>query len=565
MVRRLHLPAFERWIIVGLLVGVISGLAGVILSEAIKLFSTEIFYPVTGVDLYSTHVQGKLYLVPIMMVLGGLASGILTSRFAPEAEGHGTDSVIEALHRKAAHIAARVPIIKIIASTFILGTGGSAGKEGPIALTGAGFASVLSEKMGLALPERRLMVLSGMAGGLSAVFKAPLGSMIFALEVPYKRDVELEAIVPIAISSVTAYAIAVYIEGVSRLFSITTFGFVSLELLPYFILLGIILGLMARLYVRVFYGIRDWFKTLDIPSYTKPALGALLASLVILLYPQAMGQGYPWLQEAIDGKLAVTVLLLGAFAKMLSSSFSVASGGSGGVFAPTLTIGGFIGGAMGVLLGGTPEYTAAFTIVGMIGFLAGAGKVPLASIVMIAEMTGGYHLIVHSLVAVTLAYLVSGSESIYEKQVDTRAESPYFLSEISAKILSQIRVKEVMSTEVITVTPGDSLRSVLELIISTGHMGFPVVENSRVVGIITQSDILRVKLSELDRTLVKDVMTKNIIYVLPNDSLDSALKKLLRYGVGRLPVVESKETMKLVGIITKKDIIKAYEELRTLM
>ncbi len=562
---RLRTNVYERWILVGLLIGVVSGLSGVVLSLLIKEFSLRLFYPVTGIDLYSASRGGKLLLIPPLMILGGLASGLLTSRFAPEAEGHGTDSVIESFHRKGAKIRGRVPIVKIIASTFILGTGGSAGKEGPIALTGAGFASVLSEKLRLTLPERRLMVLSGMAGGLSAVFKAPLGSMIFALEVPYKRDVELEAIVPIAISSVTAYAIAVYIEGVQRLFTIHLPHIVSLYYLPHFALLGIILGLLARFYVRVFYGIRDLFSRLSAPAYLKPAVGAAIASMVAIVFPQAMGQGYPWLQQAIYGKLGLEILLLGAFAKILTTSFSVASGGSGGVYAPTITIGGFIGGALGILVTHDPQVVAAFTIVGMISFLAGAGKVPLAAIVMVSEMTGGYQLIVHALAAVSLSYLVSGQETIYEKQVDTRAESPYFLSEISSKLLTQIKVKEIMTSRVVTVGPDESLRKVLDLVASTGHLGFPVVEDGKVIGMITQSDVLRVRFRRLDKTLVRDVMSRNVLYVFPEDTVDKALRLLIRFGVGRLPVVESRETMRLVGIITKKDIIKAYEELRSMM
>jgi CIC family chloride channel protein len=562
---RLRMPIYERWLFVGFIVGIVSGLAGVTLSYLIKWFSLYVFYPISGINLYSTSTSGKFYYLPLLMFLGGLASGILTTKYAPEAEGHGTDSVIEAIHRKGARIRSAVPIVKMIASTLIIGTGGSAGKEGPIALTGAGFASVLSDKLGLTLPERRLMVLSGMAGGLSAVFKAPLGSMIFALEVPYRRDMELEAIVPIAISSVTAYAIAVYVEGVGRIFSLVPLHFISLAYIPHFVLLGVILGLFARFYVRIFYGVRDWFKSLRISPYLKPALGAIIASGIIILAPQAIGQGYPWAQSAIYGRLPLEVLLIGALAKILATSFSIGSGGSGGVFAPTITVGGFVGGAMGLLFSNDPQVIAAFTIVGMISFLAGAGKVPLAAIVMVAEMTGGYQLIVHALAAVTLAYLSSGSETIYEKQVDTRAESPYFLSEISSKILSQMKVKEIMSREVITVSPDDTLRRVLELITKTGHLGFPVVENDKVVGIITQSDVLRISFSQMDKLRVKDVMSKNIIVALPEESVDIALRRLVRFGIGRLPVVESRETMKLIGIITKKDIIRAYESLREMM
>ncbi len=567
-VRRLRfkLPSLEKWVILGVMIGVVSGLAGVVLSKAISLISEYAFAKYTGIDLNTGQIVSISILTPFIVALGGLLSGILTYRFAPEAEGHGTDAVIEALHWRAAVIKPRVPLVKLTASSILIGLGGSAGKEGPIALIGAGFGSALSEKLHLTSAERRMMVLAGMAGGISAVFKAPLGAMLFALEVPYKRDMEIEAVLPLGVSSIVAYVISISLTGVEPLFTLpgvkvsTTVSGIS-----YYALLGIILGLTARLYVRVFYTVRDIFKKLSVNPMVKPAIGGLVTGAIGMMLPQVLGQGYPFLQQAMYGKVAWTVMLAAALGKILANSFSVASGGSGGVFAPSLFIGGMMGGALAKLYTNDPSIIAASTVVGMAAFFAGAGKVPFTSIVIVAEMTRGYELIVPSIIAVTLSYVIAGQETIYEKQVDTRTDSPFFLKELGEKLLRQIKVKEIMTREVVTVKPNWTLRRVIELIAKTHHMGFPVVEDSRVVGIITQSDVLRVRFEELDKVRVRDVMSKNVVAVLPHDSLEEALRKMLRYGIGRLPVVESYETMKLVGIVTKKDIVKAYEELRFLM
>ncbi len=567
MMRRLRLrvPDVEKWFALGILVGIVSGFAGVVLSKAIHYITEYAFTSYTGVDL-NTGVIGKIKLtLPFIVALGGLASGVLTYRFAPEAEGHGTDSVIEAIHWKAAYIKARVPIVKIAASSALIGLGGSAGKEGPIALIGAGFGSVLAEKLRLTTSERRMMVLAGVAGGISAVFKAPLGAMLFALEVPYKRDVELEAILPLGISSIVAYIISISILGATPLFKIPRVGVTSINQLALYALLGVIVGLAARLYVRVFYGVRDLFKRLNVNPVAKPTIGALVTGLIGLVLPQALGQGYPFLQKAMWGELPWFIMVAAALGKILTNSFSVATGGSGGVFAPSLFIGGMLGGALAKLYTNDPVVIASFTVVGMAAFFAGAGKVPFTSIIIVAEMTKGYELIVPSVIAVTLSYVVAGGDTIYEKQVDTRADSPFFIKELGDKLLKQIRVREIMTRNVVTVKPGDTLRRVVELIAKTHHMGYPVVEDGRVVGIITQSDILRYRLEELDKVKVKEAMSRNVIAVLPDTTIDEALRKIIKFGVGRLPVVESYETMKLIGIITKRDIVRAYEELRRAM
>ncbi len=564
---KLHakLPSLEKWVVLGAIVGVIAGVSGVVLTVSIERVA-GIVESIGGLDHVEGDTVNPTLALPFLVALGGLISGILTSKFAPEAEGHGTDSVIEALHWRGSHIRSRVPLVKLAASSALIGFGGSAGKEGPIALMGAGLASWLADLLKLTRAERRALVLAGVAGGISAVFRAPLGALLFALEVPYKRDMETEVVLPLGISSIVAYVVSILLLGERKLLWIPEVSVNYPEDLALYALLGIIAGLLARLYVRIFYSVRDFMKAVGFPAWFRPMLGGLVAGFIGLLLPHTLGQGYPFLEKAIWGELPLEMLAAGLVGKMLTNAFSVASGGSGGVFAPSLFIGGMLGAFFAKLYTAEPGVIAAFAVVGMASFFAAAGKVPFTSIIIVAEITEGYDLIIPSVIAVSLSYVVSGSDSIYESQVETRSDSPYFLREISTKLLRTMRVEEIMTRDVVTVSPEDTLRRVVELIAETHHTGFPVVDRSgRVVGIITQSDVLRYKFSELDKVKVSEAMSRNIIAVLPSSTVEEALHKILRYGIGRLPVVNSYEEMKLVGIVTKKDVVRAYETIRSIL
>jgi len=564
---RLHakLPSLEKWVILGTIVGIAAGLSGVVLTVAIESIA-PIVEKLGGLDHVEGDTVSPTLLLPLLVAIGGLISGMLTSCFAPEAEGHGTDSVIEAIHWRGAHIRGRVPLVKLAASSALIGLGGSAGKEGPIALMGAGLGSWLAEKLKLTRAERRVLVLAGVAGGISAVFRAPLGALLFALEVPYKRDMETEIVLPLGISSIVAYVVSLLILGERKLLWIPSVTVHYPTDLLYYAILGLAAGGLARLYVKIFYGVRDFLKKSSIPPWLRPAVGGLAAGLVGLLLPHTLGQGYPFLEKAIRGEFPLEMLAAGIIGKMLTNAFSVASGGSGGVFAPSLFIGGMLGALFAQLYTTDQSVVAAFAVVGMASFFAAAGKVPFTSILIVAEITEGYDLIIPSLIAVSLSYVVSGSDSIYESQVDTRSDSPYFLREISTKLLRTMKVGEIMTRDVVTVIPNDTLKKVIELIAETHHTGFPVVdEDGRIVGIITQSDVLRYRFSELDKVKVKDAMSRNVIAVLPSSTVEEALHKMLRYGIGRLPVVNNYREMKLVGIVTKKDVVRAYETIRSIL
>jgi chloride channel protein, CIC family len=371
-----------------------------------------------------------LLLIPIATTLGGLISGLLVYNFAPEVEGHGTDTVVKAFHRTGGFIRARVAPLKLVASAITIGSGGAAGREGPTALIGAGVGSIYATLGHRKDEERSLLLLMGMAAGLSAIFRSPIGAAFFAVEVLYgSMEFEVGALLYTMLASVVAYAVNGFFVGWSPLFK---FPVGQLHLKPesyfWFGVLGLVSGAAATLLPEVFYRLRDVFRGLPWPPWLNPALGGLGVGLLAFKLPQILGGGYGWIQEAIDGRLALQLLVILAFAKIIAFALTVSSGGSGGVFAPSLFVGAMLGGA---LSSATHLPAAMFVVVGMVAVFGAAAHVPVAALVMVTEMTGGYELLPAAAFAVLLSYLVQTRlseplkyHSLYEAQVLGRAQSP---------------------------------------------------------------------------------------------------------------------------------------------
>ncbi len=372
-----------------------------------------------------------LWMIPVVTTAGGLVVGILTEWLAPEAEGHGTDAVIKSFHRADGLVRARVPFVKLIASAITIGSGGVAGREGPMALITGGVGSWYATVTRRTGKERRLLLLVGMAAGISAIFRSPIGAAILAVEIPY-LDMEFEpgALLYTAIGAIVAYAVNGLVVGFEPLFRFSTLN----EQLPHpvdygvYVVLGVVAGIVAAVVPHFFYGGRDFFRRLPVPAWVRPAIGGLLTGLLALVVPKVIGGGYGWMQQAIDGRLALGTLAALVVAKAVAMTFTVSSGGSGGVFAPTLFIGAMLGGALAAAL---HMPFAPLVIVGMAAVFAGAAHVPIATMMMVTEMTGGYGLLVPATLAVVLSYLIQvrltrGSKvrGLYEAQVTSRADSP---------------------------------------------------------------------------------------------------------------------------------------------
>jgi CIC family chloride channel protein len=432
--------------VVGL--GIIGALAARVFTWMLRLCSTIFLkwiagyqppgLPNDGGALQATIGTHGLWLIPLSTTLGGLLSGLLVYLFAPEAEGHGTDAAVAAFHRTAGYIRARVAPIKMVASAITIGSGGSAGREGPIALITAGVGSVYATLLKRSEQERSILLLAGMAAGLAAIFRTPIGTAVFAIEVLYGgMEFETSALLYTLVASGVAYSVNGIFVGFKPLFSLSFATAPQLSQYGWYLAMGACAGVVASVLPSAFYGMRDAFKKLPIPTWTKPGLGGLGVGLLALELPQVLGGGYGWIQLAMRGELALKLLLILVGAKLLAFALTVSSGGSGGVFAPSLFVGAMLGGACATLFHQPP---AIFVVVGMAAVFGAAARVPIATMLMVTEMAGGYQLLVPAGFAVMVSYLLQVQlsrgwryGSLYEAQVPLREDSP-------AHYLDHIRV-----------------------------------------------------------------------------------------------------------------------------
>jgi CIC family chloride channel protein len=393
-----------------------------------------------------------LWLIPAVTTLGGLLSGFLVYRFAPEAEGHGTDAAVNAFHRHEGVIRPRVAPIKMLASAITIGSGGAAGREGPIALITATIGSFYARLTHHTEEQRRLLLLAGMAAGLSAIFRSPMGTGVFAIEVLYgNMEFEVGALLYTMCSSAVAYAVNGLFVGFRPLFLIPAIATPVLKDYASYAVLGVAAGLIGTLLPVVFYEVRDFFRMLPVPLWTKPAVGGLGVGLLALWLPQVLQGGYGWIQLAINGQIALRILLIPIFAKIVAFALTVSSGGSGGVFAPSLFVGAMLGGSFAILLHQPP---AVFVVVGMAAVFGAAARVPIATMLMVTEMAGGFHLLVPAGMAVMISYLLQGRlscrlkyRSLYEGQVPTRRDSPAHYLEHIQIALSLLGKRDLPFTE----------------------------------------------------------------------------------------------------------------------
>ncbi len=505
-----------------------------------------------------------LFLLP---AIGGLLSGLIVYTWAPEAEGHGTDAFIDAFHNKQGYIRTRVPFIKGVTSIITMATGGSAGREGPIAQIGAGIGSWLGRVFKLGVRERRLMLLAGCAGGLGAIFRAPLGGALTSIEVLYKEDFEAEGIILSIISSVVAYAIFTSVFGHQAIFEIPQVQFATPLEFIFYALLALLCTPFGYLYVKVFYGLRDhFFRKLPLKRALIPALGGLLVGIIGLWKPQILSGGYGAIQQALRGEFPALLMLTLAGLKILATSFTISSGGSGGVFGPSLFIGAMLGGAVGQVshewfphIVGHP---GAFALVGMGAFFAGVAKAPIGALLMVCEMTGGYSLVVPLMFTSVVAILLSQKWSLYEKQLLNKFHSPAHRSDTIINILQTMKVRSVLRKDIpVAFLPEDMTFAALKRFLTKSRESFfPVVDDSyHLRGILCLSDIREIMFEDsLSDLLVVGELASAPVSVKADDNLYDALILFLQTGYGQVPV-EDKESG-VIGILRLEDLMESYHQ-----
>ena len=562
-----------------IIVGIISGIGAILFYTLLSRLSHVVlqlganYYPPepAGETSAFEYLGGSIrwWILIVAPAVGGLISGILVFTFAPEAEGHGTDAVIESFHHKQGLIRKRVPFIKAISSIITIGTGGSAGREGPIAQIGAGVGSSLATTFRLSDDERRTLMLSGAAGGIGAIFRSPLGGALFAIEVLYKRDFEAKALIPALVSSIVAYSIFSAKFGWGLMFDTPHYVFSHPVELLFYGVFGLVCAGVGIVYIKVFYGMREhFFQRIPIMPQLRPAIGGLMVGLVGAFAPHILASGYGYLQQAMHGELKIQFMLLAMVLKILATSFTISSGGSGGVFAPSLFIGGMLGGAFGQISAHFfPELISsptAFVLVGMGAFFAGAAKVPISSMIMVSEMTGGYQLLAPMMLSSSTAYLANSRSTLYEKQVNRMADSPAHMGDFTIDVLDTMVVEQAFrsATDIPRIKEGTHLSDLQSLFAERNESYFPVVDDqSTIVGILSLSNARKVFFEEEMGHLViaQDLMTPAVT-VTPAESLRSALKKCLDYEYGQLFVVDYQDERRILGLLSHEDIIQAYNK-----
>jgi len=570
-------PRPLRLLALGVLVGCVSGLGAVVFDALLGLALAWFVHAPLGyaepargaaAEAVARAASSRSLLWLCVPAAGALLSGLVVFLVAPEAEGHGTDAMIEAFHHRGGHIRKRVPAVKIVASALTIGSGGSAGKEGPIAQIGSGFGSAVASALRLKPKERRIMVLAGAAGGIGAIFQAPLGAALFAPEVLYREtEFEYEAILPCIISSIVAYSVFSSIRGrYAIFFPGPVDAALPRELLPY-ALFGVVCAAVGRLYIEVFYGLRNrFFRRIPLPRIVVPALGGLFVGAIALFFPQVTDGGYGWVQAAMEGKIFWGTMALLALLKIAATACTIGSGGSGGVFGPSVFIGAMLGGAFGFLGHAVaPEWVVnpnSFVLVGIGGFFAGVAKVPVASVIMACEMSSSYTLLVPLMLVSSVSYLLLGRHGLYEKQAVSRLASPAHLTDFAGGLLEKILVRDAMS-------PGEPLclpeempfEEVVRSVTGSRQLHFPVVDREgRMTGIVSINDIREFLFEEeIGRLVVaRDVATASVVCAYPEETLKTALEKMAAIGVDELPVTEGPDRRRIVGFLSKRDIVDYY-------
>ncbi len=583
------------------LVGIVAGLGGIVFSaagQAVVQFSLEgvAGYHAAGPDgevrfpwIPTLSAPFNPWMLLVVPTIGGLLSGLLVYRFAPEAEGHGTDAAIAAYHEHQGYIRPRVPLIKLLASALTIGSGGSGGREGPIAQIGAGFGSLLGGLLGFRPEERRVLLASGMGAGIAAIFRAPLAGTLFAAEIMYcSPEFESEVILPTGLASVVSYCtfgvLAVWLGGTTTpwrpLFTTSSsLLFTSAwELLPYSVL-AIWMAVLAMLYVRTFYAINHLFEGLRIPRALRPAVGAAMAGATgLAIFFAAGGQqaalsvlsfGYGVLQHGLRDEisLSATVLLAIAAGKILTTSLTIGSGGSGGVFGPSMVIGGCAGGSLGVFVHGlwpsAVPHPGAFVILGMAGFFAAAAKTPFSTLVIVSEMTGDYRLLLPALWVCTLAFLLSDEEPLYRSQVPSRALSPAHRGECAREILAGLQVKQFLEAGagITTLRANDSLTKVVASFDGEPNTVLPVVSpDGAFLGVVVQDEVhLATKAGAASSWLLAaDLMRSDVRPLHPDDHLDLGMQLFAENDLPVLPVVDGSHQNRVIGLVRRSDLSKAY-------
>ncbi|MCB8927954.1 MAG: chloride channel protein [Ardenticatenaceae bacterium] len=547
-------------VLIALIVGVGTGLGAVVfvwLLRQISQFTKQL-------QLWTGDVLGLV----LAMGVGGLIVGFIVNQWAKEAKGHGVPEVMEALALRGGRIRPRVASIKVLASSLTIGTGGSAGREGPIVQVGSALGSTIAQLLHFSADRTRTLVACGSAAGIAATFNAPIAGAIFALEVILGKFT-VSYFGAVVISSVAASVIGRAFLSDRPAFTVPAYPFQFQEL-PIYVVLGVLAALVAVLFIRLLYFMEDRFDEWRLHPAFKASVGMLLTLGVALLLPEreALGPGLEFIGEAIAEDFSLSLGLMGGLliTKLLATCFTLGSGNSGGVFAPGLFMGAIVGGMVGTVAHSIwPEIAVnpgAYAIVGMAAVFSGAARAPITAVLIVFEMSNDYKLILPLMLATVLATLLAEHlfpESIYTLKLRLKGISLQRGRDLD--VMQSLQVKEAMTIDPYLVQANMPLPQLGELLQRTHHHSFPVVdEDLNLVGMVSLRDYERVANRENSADLhVQDIATVGrLLTAFEDEPLSEIVQRLAIRGINKLPVVSREEPRRVVGTIRRSDIVKAY-------
>jgi chloride channel protein, CIC family len=564
----------KKWTVLGVLIGVVAGLGAVVFYEALSV-STHFFLGVlagyrvpTPVGEGARHASASAarpWAVPLVAGIGALLGALLVYRFAPEAEGHGTDAAISAVHHNPRGVRFLAVVVKIVASALTIGSGGSGGREGPTGQISAGFGSLLARVLDLEPADGRIAVATGVGSGIGAIFGAPLGGAVLATEILYRDDFEPAALLPCFIASAVSYVVFSSVEGFSPLFGyVSNYHFTDPIQLIWFALIGLLAGLVGLLYAKSFYGMVDLFHRLPWPRWVNPALGGLLVGTIGIAIPEVLGTGYGWVQDSLGhGLLAIPlwIVLILPLARIVATGLSIGSGGSGGIFGPGMVIGAFLGASVWRLfepvfpsMGHSP---APYVIVGMMSCFGGISRASLAVMLMVAEMTGSLSIITPAMVAVGISWLIvrQGDDTIYRSQLKSRADAPAQRILAGLPLLAAIPTTRAMAKPRLVLSAAQKRDDAKEAMNRAGLNGAPVVDEAgRYEGTVSVAALT----SSVGHQAASDLSDAGAPTVSANSRLDVALESLTEAPLSWVPVLDGER--RVVGTLSISDVVRAYRQ-----
>lgn len=534
--------------------------------------------------LKAQDLQPNALIFFILPILGAFLSGIVVQYFAPEVAGAGTNATLENYHEKEAIVKLRSPFMKALATLAVLSGAGSAGKEGPISQIGSAFGSLVGQFLGLGPKARRTLFLAGMAGALGAIFRAPIGAAITAVEILYKEDLESESLVPCILSSISGYFVFTYFRGFDHTFKISEQTFVNWHTFIFYTILGLICVIFGAFFVRGFEKIEGLFKRLPLPVVFRVTLGGVIVGCIGYVSHESVGSGFGFLQKLMQEHGSIfsgsqlshalkspdilsmfSFLLIVAILRMVATIFTIGSGGSGGVFGPSLVIGGTLGAMVGLVAQNyfphiVPSYIP-FVVVGMGGFFAGVANAPIASMIMVSELTGSYDLLAPMAIVSTISIIFSRRFNIYKEQRINKFDSPAHEWEMTNDFLQRVNVgsefESPKNTNVIDI--GMKVKKLISIANKKNENIF-IVQNKEHIyqGVISLVKLTahRQKVFIKSNESIDILVNRSIPAIYKKDSLSKALDILINHDIDKVAIINEKEIV--LGYLTFRDILTTY-------